>query len=64
MQVHQLTLLSVSDTDACRPCNNSEILMAVCTSDFGELNTALTPLIILLRCNSIQTKKYLRAAKK
>lgn len=22
--------------DACRPCNNTEILMAVCTSDFGK----------------------------
>lgn len=39
---HQLTLLlpfppPVVSPDACRPCNNTEILMAVCTSDFGEL---------------------------
>ncbi|TMS22706.1 Meteorin [Larimichthys crocea] len=25
---------SISTEDACRPCNNTEILMAVCTSDF------------------------------
>lgn len=44
---HQLTLpfsslllllpLSPLSSGACRPCNNTEILMAVCTSDFGEL---------------------------
>lgn len=27
----------VVSPDACRPCNNTEILMAVCTSDFGKL---------------------------
>lgn len=43
---------SVSSEDACRPCNNTEILMAVCTSDF----------VVRGNIRSVEDDETLRAA--
>ncbi|NWT76410.1 METRN protein, partial [Prunella himalayana] len=36
-----LPTASLGAEGACRPCNDTEILMAICTSDFGDIRTPL-----------------------